>query len=331
MKPSSSEPSHSIQAFFGAFGVGAGMAKRSSLALCACFLVSGGLPSLRAAVIDLPNASFQSPATAFVDTRVDSWQKTPKPFWYDESGGFFWDQLTGVFKNSEPGKPDHIDKLDGDQAIYLFAVPSVGFFQDYDSTDWAHAAPGHEFAAAFETGKSYTLTVGVVGGGGGMVEGSSLLLSLYYRDAAGQMVTVGANPVTYSQALFPTSTHLVDMQVRVPAVQSTDAWAGKHLGVMVVSTAAADKAGGYWDLDNIRLAASVDNGLVLKFARSGEDLRIAWPSVAGFVYQVKVSEDLKTWSDFGSPTVGTGGEIEKLAPLAGSARSFFAVTAVPAP
>ena len=34
----------------------------------------------------VPNASFESPLTPFVDTRIDSWQKTPKPFWYDESG-----------------------------------------------------------------------------------------------------------------------------------------------------------------------------------------------------------------------------------------------------
>ncbi|KAB2660577.1 MAG: hypothetical protein DVB32_04855, partial [Verrucomicrobia bacterium] len=70
----------------------------------------------------VPNHSFESPATTFVDTRVDSWQKFSKPFWYDESGGYYWDQLIGGFKNSTPDKADHIDNVDGDQVLYLFAV-----------------------------------------------------------------------------------------------------------------------------------------------------------------------------------------------------------------
>jgi hypothetical protein len=53
--------------------------------------------SLRAGPIEIPNGSFESPETPFAEPGLDSWEKTPKPFWYDEGGGGLWIQLTGVF------------------------------------------------------------------------------------------------------------------------------------------------------------------------------------------------------------------------------------------
>lgn len=204
--------------------------------------------------IPIPNASFESPATAYVDTRIDSWQKTPKPFWYDESQEL-WDQLTGSFKNTDPGSPDHIYNCDGDQAIWIFAVPEAGLFQDYETVDWDDPAPTHAFDARFEVGKSYQLTVGVIGGTGGMQEGVSLQASLYYRDAASNRVTVAATNIVYTRAQFPNATNLVDIEVRVPTVQAADPWAGQHLGIQLLSTVGFELVGGYWDLDNVRLTA----------------------------------------------------------------------------
>src|SRR5262245_32542330 len=65
--------------------------------------------SLRAAPIDVPNASFELPATVFVDTHVDSWQKSAQPAWFDPAtAGIGWDQLSGVFVNTAPGTATHI-------------------------------------------------------------------------------------------------------------------------------------------------------------------------------------------------------------------------------
>ena len=215
-----------------------------------------GLPA-RGAVIPVPNASFESPTTVFADPRFDAWQKTPEPAWYQGGGGFPWDQLLGEFRNAAPGSANRIDNLDGDQAAFLFALPEVGIFQDYDSVDASHASPGHGFAARFEPGKSYALTVGVLGGGGGMLEGATFELSLYYRDAAGKQVVVSAATVTNSAALFPTNTHFVDFQTRLPIVQPTDAWANQHIGIRLASTVGFDLKGGYWDIDQVRLTSSV--------------------------------------------------------------------------
>src|SRR5436190_14332647 len=111
--------------------------------------------------IGIPNESFESPATDFVNTHIDSWQKSAKPDWYDESGPFLWDQLTGVFKNTAATSADHIDNCDGNQAAWMFAIPQVALFQDYDTMDWNDLLPTHDFNAVFEAGKSYHLTMGV--------------------------------------------------------------------------------------------------------------------------------------------------------------------------
>lgn len=220
-------------------------------------LAAGGLVGSvsGAEAIPVPNGSFESPSVIYVGTFIDSWQKTPKPDGYVESGGFTWDQLSGIFLNTPPTSSDHIDNCDGRQAIWLFAVPEVGLFQDYESRDWNDAEPSHAFDAQFEPGRSYRMTVGVIGGGGGMLEGATLEVSLYYRDAQGGMVTVATTTVAHSVALFPNRTHLVDLAVNTPVVRAGDPWAGKKIGVRLLSTVSPALEGGYWDLDHVRLVS----------------------------------------------------------------------------
>jgi hypothetical protein len=223
--------------------------------LAAVVSLAAGHGSLRGQTITVPNGSFESPVTLFVTNQVDSWQKTPKPFWYDESGGYLWDQLTGLFTNTSPTNSDHIDNCDGAQAIYVFAVPQVGFLQDYDSIDSTHTTPTHDFDVRFEVGNSYRLIVGVIGGAFGMTNGASLELSLYYRDGLSNQVTVAATNIVYTPTAFPTTTHFVDCEVRTPPVKAGDPWAGQHLGIQVLSTVDPALVGGYWDLDHVRLVA----------------------------------------------------------------------------
>lgn len=208
-------------------------------------LTAGARTPAYAGAIYIPNASFESPETNFVSVNIDSWQKPVKPWWYDESGGFFWSQLTGVFLNVPATEPDHIDNCDGKQAVWLFAVPEVELFQ--------------ELTATFEVGQSYHLTVGIFGGGGNMKDDVPIEIRLYYRDAENKKVTVGATTFTYDQdtGYFH---HFNDVQLDIPQVTSTNSWAGKNIGVQLVSTLIlADldpntgRAGGHWVLDNVRL------------------------------------------------------------------------------
>jgi thiamine pyrophosphokinase len=212
--------------------------------------------SCLAATIYVPNGSFESPETDFAGPQMDGWQKAPQPIWYNDPM-FPWEQLMGQFLNTSNGAPNHIDNVDGRQAAFLFALPQVGIFQDYNTISGTNSTPAGQFNAQFEAGKSYALTVGVLGGGGGMSNGATFQISLYFRDAASNMVTVGATTVTNSKALFPTNTLFTDFQVRIPCVKATDAWAGKRIGIQLASTVGFDLLGGYWDVDNVRLTESV--------------------------------------------------------------------------
>jgi hypothetical protein len=290
-----------------------------------------GFGALCAESIPIPNGSFESPSTLFVNTHVDSWQKAPKPPDYDESGGYQWDQLVGVFKNTAPGAADHLVNCDGSQAAWLFAVPGVTIFQDYNTTDWRSDVPSHAFNALFEVGKSYRLTVGVLGGGGNMSPEAKLELGFYYLDASSNQVTVASTAAVASPESFPNRTNLVDYAVAVPFVMAGDPWAGQNIGIRFRSLVSAETAGGYWDLDNVRLTAEAAPVLALSFSVDGSDLRLAWPSLAGYLYQVKFTEDWNTWQDFESPVAGTGGEVVKPVPMGTRPAVFFGVAVIGAP
>lgn len=271
--------------------------------------VSFSMPTSFAAPVTVPNASFESPSTVYVGLYFDSWQKTPKPDGYDESDGFTWDQLTGVFKNTPPTSADHIDNCDGQQAVWLFAVPGVGLFQDHQSKDWNDPEPTHDFDAVFEPGNAYRLTVGVIGGGGGMLPGATLEISLYHRDSQSNAVVVASTVITHGSSQFPNRTHLVDFQVEVPTVRTTDPWAGEHIGVSVISTVTTELQGGYWDLDNVRLESIREPALAAP-TMTGEGFEFTLLSEPGVVFDILATEDLTlptaSWAVIGSMTNDTG-------------------------
>lgn len=287
--------------------------------------------SVTSSEISVPNASFESPPTNFVSIGIDAWQKSPKPDSYDESTGGPWDEKTGVFKNPAAGRSDHIDNCDGSQAAWLFAVPEVGLLQDYDSIGGTNSVPNHEFDARYQVGASYSLTVAVLGGGGGMPEGATLEISLYYRDDATNRVAIAATSITNYLQDFPVHTHLVDYSVKLPTVQSSDAWAGRHIGVQLFSTVTTNLQGGYWDLDNVRLEEIPPPVFTLNATATAGELRVSWPSIAGYQYQVKNSADLMSWSDVGTPLSGTGSELSKQVQISGSPTSYFKVLATEVP
>lgn len=210
------------------------------------------LGSLQAAVLVVPNGSFESPTTASVGITIDSWQKPTKPGYFDESAyGFLWIQTAGLFQNTAIGAPDHIDNLEGNQSAYLLAFPQVALYQDLITTD-----------AKFNASLAYDLNIGLLGKS--MPDGNSLLLSLYYRDGGNNMVTVASTPITYTAASLPSTTHLTDFQVHVPTVQAGDAWAGQNIGIKLESTFGT--GAGYWDVDNVRLTAVPEPGSVALIA-----------------------------------------------------------------
>jgi hypothetical protein len=280
-------------------------------------------------VLPVPNASFELPETDAVIPIVDSWQKYPKPDWYDEAENGPWSQLIGVFKNTEPSSADHIPNMDGDQALFLFNSPGAGIFQDYNSIGGTNTAPSLEFDQKYQVGRSYTLRTGVIGGGGGMPEGASLLIGMFYRNSQSTpgvlLMTVVSTTVVHSTRLFPTTTDLVDIVLEVPVVRASDPWAGKNLGIVLLATSAFDKAGGYWDIDNIRLGMGGSVEFALQYARDGTDLRLSWYSEDGRSYQLQRSEDLSGWSDHGTPLSGLNASLSVVVPAGEIGNAFFRV------
>lgn len=264
---------------------------------------------LPAGPIAVPNGSFENPSTFFVSVVFDSWQRTQQPPWWDENATGPWTNLTGIFLNTPAGNADHIDNCDGKQAAWLFANPDAGLFQDYDSMDWNDSTPTHAFDVKFEVGKSYRLTVGLIGGGYGMLPETPLEAALYYRDAASNQVVVAATTIPYSAAYFSNRTHLVDFSVNTPVVQPGDPWAGKNMGIRFLSTVAPEAAQGFWDLDNVRLSSTLAP-VLRNPARTNGQFGFWLQSEPGMVVEVLASTNLTfpaaSWTSIGVVTNTTG-------------------------
>ena len=82
-------------------------------------------------------------------------------------------------------------------------------------------------------------------------------MSLYYRDASSNMVTVATTTVTNTTNVFVGNSALVDFTVQTPAVTATNAWAGQNIGILFLSTVDTNNAGGIWDMDNVRLVEGI--------------------------------------------------------------------------
>jgi hypothetical protein len=280
------------------------------LASLADFALQGGywdVDNVRLTESVLPNNSFESPANSFASPEMDAWQKSPEPFWWPPTNGP-WGQLVGQFLNPPGDSPGHIDNMEGQQAAFLFALPEVYLFQDYNSLSGTNTTPSHDFAAIYETGKSYNLTVGVLGNGGGMTNGATLELSLYYRDAASNLVTVAATTITNSADLFPTNTYFTDFEVIVPPVTGNESWAGRHIGVKIASTVDFALQGGYWDIDNVRLQ-TVRDPFLKNANASGGQFTFTLDSAPGRL-EILTSTDVtlpaSSWTSLGAVTNVTG-------------------------
>lgn len=218
--------------------------ERVFLSVAAGLLVlMAGAQVASATLIDVPNGSFELPevpnVSPYATSTVASWQKAPVPDWWAMTGypAQSWYESVGTFLDV-PFAP--VANVDQEQAAFLFATPGVELFQD--------------LAASYQAGQSYHLTVALSGGGYGMKAGVPIELRLYYRDDAGERVTIGARTVSNTN-LSGTITALADYQLDIPQVTPADPWAGRSIGVQLISTVRMQDAGGYWDLDNVRLVS----------------------------------------------------------------------------
>ncbi len=142
-----------------------------------------------------------------------------------------------------------------------------------------------------------------------MQPGVTFQISLYYRDSSSNMVTVAATTITNTTANFPTNTHLADFQVQIPNVNATDPWAGQNIGIQLLSTASFVNAGGYWDVDNVRLTEVVAPKLSSPVLTAGQ-FNFTLQSDPGTKFEILAATDasqpLATWTNLITLTNVTG-------------------------
>lgn len=186
--------------------------------------------------VPIENASFEAPAVDPNGFPVLPYMEAWTELDVDAPGS----TNTGVFGNSPEGSPDRVLNADGRQLAFLGSQEGNALEQD--------------LPAVYRAGCDYRLTV-AVGISGQFPPASeepadALELVLYYRD--------GNEPadIVYQtvDAAGLSSTQLRDFSVHLPTVDPNDPWAGKPVGVAI---RAAGMPGGFWDLDNVRLAESL--------------------------------------------------------------------------
>jgi hypothetical protein len=185
--------------------------------------------------IPIENASFEAPPidlTGFpVLPYIDGWMEIDR----DPLGS----TNTGVFANTAADSWDHIVNADGNQLAFLGSEHGNALEQDLTAT--------------YRAGCNYRLTVAV--GVSARFPPSAetpvdtLELVFYYRDETGPIDIVW-------QAVKPlglAGQFLRDFSVDLPTVNPDGPWAGRSIGVAI---RAVGMAGGFWVLDNLRLAES---------------------------------------------------------------------------
>jgi hypothetical protein len=272
---------------------------------------------LQAGLIYVPNHSFELPVTSYADPRIDIWAQNPN----------YASTATGVFSNQAPTDATFIHNIDGIQAAFMADAPTVEVSQDYEAVDWAGVT--HQFPSQYEVGKAYDLTVGLIGGGGGMPPGSTMQIALYYRDVSSNKVVIAVRAITNSLAAFPDKTNFVDFTAHLPGVKPTDAWAGKYIGIQLLGTSAAPTSG-YWDVDNVRLAlARVP--MMLNTVFSNGQFQSTVQSEPGLKFQILVTTNImlprSKWTSLGTVTNTTGDTA--FTDVAGLSQRFYQLHQLP--
>jgi hypothetical protein len=148
-----------------------------------------------------------------------------------------------------------------------------------------------------------------------------------FSDASRSNTTV--NPLLVS--ISRTTNHLLDprLQAGSPALSSTRVPPSDGFYEPVSFKGAFDQSTlwlrGWTTLDALGfLPAALPAPVTLSASRNGDNLDLSYPSQSGYSYQLQSATDLgnPTWSDVGSPVVGTGSTITTSVPTTNSAAYF---------
>ena len=225
---------------------------RNSIVVMA-FAIVGAIANAQS--IPVPNGSFEDPPLpkgTLGNPFVTNWN-TPGPVLseFPPGSGVFINTNAGNFPN-DPDKDnngvtdaDWIDNADQKQAAFLAALSGNEFWQ--------------QLTATYQAGKKYTLTTAVAhnfGGGNPAFQPdptAKVTLALYYLDAQNARHLVASRDVV-NGADGLLATHFLDFSAVSPTLAANDPAVGLPIVVSIISSSPATNTGGFFDLDNIRVA-----------------------------------------------------------------------------
>lgn len=187
--------------------------------------------------IPIPNHSFETPV---IDPNTNPFLAVPFTASWTEDDNDPCSLNTGTFFNTPPGSDNHLFNVDGNQLAFLGSMDGNALWQCLPAT--------------YQQDKNYRLTVGVcISAAFPPPEGTPLILALHYLSDPNLALNYLSDPnIAYVNvpAPPPSSRTIEDFSVNLPAVLPSDPWADKNIGIAIRATGAA---GGFWDLDNVRL------------------------------------------------------------------------------
>jgi hypothetical protein len=189
--------------------------------------------------IPVANPSFEIPA---IDPIENPFMAIPfAPFWIELDLDTEYSANTGIFRNTPPDSPygDHIVNAHGYQLAFLSSQSGNAFLQNLPAT--------------YEAGRNYRLDVDVCPSmrypPAAIDPNNALILEFYYTNNEPNLVSLHTAIVPSTEL---TTNVLKTFSVMLPTVQADAPWAGQPIGIALRANGAA---GGYWDLDNVRVTA----------------------------------------------------------------------------
>ncbi len=205
-----------------------------------------------ATIISVPNYSFESPVVGSsgfpVSLTIDNWTTTGPANEVVDIGAGPQNSGVGIFPNPASGAT-HFTNADGNQLAYMFSGSTHTLFESLPTT--------------FRAGNSYSLTVGVGNAGSPPTVGDVLQVAFFYTTSASPTTPIllsgSPNVVEGTDALSQSS--LTDFTATTgllgaanPAVTNNS-----PIGVIFTTTGVG---GGEFDLDNVRVIATPEPGMI---------------------------------------------------------------------
>jgi hypothetical protein len=285
------------------------------LAALAMVAILAGVNAVQAQQIIVSNALFELPDTTYATPEVALWNTIP-PQGSNEDA-------IGVFTNNPAfGAGAYITNCVGTQAAYMFSDPGLVLYQVLPAT--------------YTVGAGYQLITGIIGGPPTAeypvpAIDAIMQMSLFYLNGT-NLIAIASTNVVNTTNVFSNITQFVDFELDIPPVQSTNAWAGKNIGV-AFSTIVPNgvEEGGAWDLNDVQLFSTP---CFLNPAATNGQFTATFKSQPGLAFQILAASSLSIseskWTAIATVTNTNGTMLFRDSPATLSAR-FYGAREYPQP